>query len=171
MTTKDVPIDSPIEVKIRWAENCYQERRDQLLADKQMSELLDKYREAIRASHEEMSKAGVVKECRDCEDREGGSCCGVGLESKYSGILLLVNLLLYVKMPSKRQDTSSCFFLGERGCRLLARHVICVNYLCKKITEQIEPKKIAALREKEGIELEHLFFLEERIRKVMGDYG
>jgi hypothetical protein len=171
MNIKEVHIGSPLEVKIRWAENCYQERRDQLLEDIQMSDLLDRYREAIQASHEEMSKAGVVKECRDCEEREGGSCCGIGLENRYSGILLLINLLLDVKIPTKRQDTSSCFFLGERGCRLLARHVICVNYLCKKITEHIDPKKIAALREKEGVELEHLFFLQERIRKILRDFS
>jgi hypothetical protein len=163
--------ESPIEAKIRWAEHCYRERRDRLLEDTQVSDLLDMYREAIKASHEEMSKAGVVKECRDCEEREGGSCCGIGLENRYSGILLLINLLLDVKMPTKRQDTSSCFFLGEGGCRLLARHVICVNYLCKKVEDHIDPKKIAALREKEGVVLEHLFFLEERIRKVMGNFG
>jgi hypothetical protein len=167
MNIEEVSIQNPIEKKIRWAENCYRERRDQLLEDIRMADLLDQYREAIQASHEEMSKAGVVKECRGCEEREGGSCCGIGLENRFSGILLLINLLLDAKIPTERQDASSCFFLGERGCRLLARHVICVNYLCKKITEHIDPKKIAALREKEGVELEHLFFLQERIRRVL----
>jgi hypothetical protein len=171
MDTAEISIESSIETKISWAENCYQERRDQLLEDIRIADLLDKYREAIQASHKEMVKAGLVKECRDCEQREGGSCCGIGLENRYSGILLLTNLLLDVKIPKKRQDTSSCFFLGERGCRLLARHVICVNYLCKKITDHIDPKKIAGLREKEGVELEHLFFLQERIRKVLQDFG
>ena len=161
--------ENPIKIKILWAEKCYQERRVRLLEDVRIADLLDRYREAILASHEEMVKTGVVQECEDCEQREGGSCCGIGLENRYSGILLLINLLLDVIIPKERHDTSSCFFLGERGCRLLARHVICVNYLCKKVTDHIDPKTIAALREKEGIELELLFFLQERIRKVLRD--
>ncbi|MGD9033581.1 MAG: hypothetical protein PVH02_13010, partial [Desulfobacteraceae bacterium] len=67
--------------------------------------------------------------------------------------------------PRQGYDPSSCFFLGEQGCLLLARHVICVNYLCKKVTDHIDAGKIAALQGKEGVELELLFHLQERIKK------
>jgi hypothetical protein len=43
--------------------------------------------------------------------------------------------------------------------------VICVNYLCKKVTDHIDAEKIAALQGKEGVELELLFHLQERIKK------
>jgi len=165
MAVIEVPIDSPIEVKVTWAENCFQELRDQLLGDKKIFETLRSFRECVKDSRKEMITAGVVDECRNCEQREGGSCCGAGLENKYSGVLLLINFLLDVKIPQERYDPSSCFFLGKWGCKLVARHVICVNYLCKKVTDRIDPQKIALLREKEGVELEHLFFLHELIKK------
>ena len=59
-------------------------------------------------------------------------------------------------------------FEGAQGCLLLARHVICVNYLCKKITDRIEPLKLQTLREKEGMELEYLFLVYERTKKLLG---
>ena len=167
MAIKEVPIESPIEVKLSWAENCCRELRDELLGDEKIAEILRSFKESFQNSHKEMITAGVADECKDCEQREGGSCCGAGLENRYNGVLLLINLLLDVKIPKKRYDPSSCFFLGQKGCQLVARHVICVNYLCKKITDRIDPQKIVLLREKEGVELEHLFFLHERIKEKL----
>jgi hypothetical protein len=167
MPIEEIPIKKAIEAKIAWAENCCQQIRDLLFRAEGTVELLRKAREAIHASQTGMAEAGVVDECKDCEEREGGSCCGAGLENKYGGVLLLINVLLGVKLPKQRYDPSSCFFLGQGGCLLLARHVICVNYLCKKITDRIDPQKIAALREKEGMELELLFHLQERIKKIL----
>jgi hypothetical protein len=165
MQRDEISLESPIDVKITWAEKCYHKVMGELLRDKEIAELLDELKGAIHASHKEMAEAGVVDECRDCEEREGGSCCGAGLENRYDGSLLLINLLLGVKLPEQGYDPSNCFFLGEQGCLLLARHVICVNYLCKKISDHIDSKKIAALQGKEGVELELLFHLQERIKK------
>lgn len=169
MSEVEVSIDAPIEVKIAWAENCYHKIGDQLLRDDRIAELLVKSKKAIFASHKEMADGGVVNECKGCEEREGGSCCGAGLENRYGGVLLLINLLLGMKIPRDRPDPSSCFFLGKKGCLLPARHTICVDYLCKKITDRIDPQKIVALREKEGVELERLFFLHERIKEIISE--
>ena len=165
MHRDEISLESPIDAKIAWAEKRYHDVMGRLLGEQEIVELLDNLKGAIRASHKEMAEAGVVDACRDCEEREGGSCCGAGLENRYDGSLLLINLLLGVKLPRQGYDPSSCFFLGAQGCLLLARHVICVNYLCKKITERIDAEKIAALQEKEGVELERLFHLQEKIKK------
>jgi hypothetical protein len=165
MQRDEISLESPVDAKIAWAEKRYHEVMGDLLRDQKTAELIHKLKGAIHASHKEMAEAGVVKECGNCEEREGGSCCGAGLENRYDGFLLLINLLLGVKLPKQGYDPSSCFFLGEQGCLLFARHVICVNYLCKKITDQIDSEKIAVLQEKEGTELELLFHLQERIKK------
>ena len=165
MQRDEISLESPIDAKIAWAEKRYHDVKGRLLGDQEIVGLLDKLKGAIHASHKGMAEAGVVDACRDCEEREGGSCCGAGLENRYDGSLLLINLLLGVKLPRQGYDPSSCFFLGEQGCLLLARHVICVNYLCKKVTDHIDAEKIAALQEKEGVELELLFHLQERIKK------
>jgi len=167
MTFKDIPMDSSIKKKVAWAEKYYQKKKDQLIKDEKIVDLLARYRNAALVSHGEMDRTGMVNECKDCEDREGGSCCGAGLEDRYNGILLLINLLLNRKLPKQRHDSLSCFFLGKGGCLLLARHVICVNYICSKITEKIDPAKLAVLREKEGIELESLFLLHERVKELL----
>ncbi len=166
MNIRQPLLSSPIEEKIAWAENCYEKYGRRLFEDRTITDLLARLQRAIQGSRKEMTAAGIVDLCRECELNEGGSCCGAGLENKYDGWLLLINLLLNVRLPEKRHDPKSCFFLGNTGCMLQARHVICVNYVCKKITDRIDPEAIKALREKEGEELNALFLLHERIKGV-----
>jgi len=167
MTAKEVPLAGPILDKVFWAENCNRQEKKYLLGNRRTAHLLTKLREAVHASHAGMLEAGVLSICRACDQKEGGSCCGAGLENRYNGILLLINLLLGVEIPKRRSDSSSCFFLTPAGCALAARHVICVNFLCSKVMDRIDPEELIALREKEGIELELVFALQERIRKTL----
>ncbi len=164
MKTGALSISSPIEEKIAWAEYIYREFKGGLSEDEALVELLNRQRETIEASHKEMMANGIYAICRECEQNDGGSCCGKGLEDKYDVWLLLINLLLDSKLPRRRQDPESCFFLGHEGCLLKARHVICLNYLCNKVTARVDPQSIIALREKEGEELGTLFTLHERIK-------
>jgi hypothetical protein len=62
-------------------------------------------------------------------------------------------------------DTTSCYLLGENGCLLRAREVICVNYLCGRIYRNIEKEKLIHLQRTAGNELNSLFLLEEYIKK------
>jgi hypothetical protein len=166
MKTVEVPLSAPVEQKIAWAQDFYQEFEHKILQSRTISQLLDKLKKAISCSCETMTMSGIVHLCRECDRDEGGSCCGPGLENRYDGWLLLINLLLKVKLPKDSLNPKSCFFLGKAGCLLQARHVICVNYVCKKITDQIDPTQLAALREREGEELETLFLLHEQIKKA-----
>jgi hypothetical protein len=159
--------DSSIEDKISWAADSYQKYRNVLVNDRGIQTLTEKFGDASFQSLQEMIKIGVVDECRRCEEDEGGACCGRGIENRYSGTLLLINLLLGVKLPEKRPDPKSCFFLGPKGCSLSARHVICINYICRKITDRIPPQEINLLREKEGAELDILFTLNERVKSLI----
>jgi hypothetical protein len=165
MNIRQPPLSSPIEEKIAWAENCYERFGSKFLTDRTIVDLLEKLKRAVRNSREEMTAAGIDDICSECERNEGGSCCGHGIENKYDGWLLLINLLLNVGLPKKRYDPKSCFFGGETGCVLLARHVICVNYICKKIADRVDPRKIKSLRKKEGEELNTLFLLHENVKK------
>ena len=168
MSLNNAALSNSIEVKIAWSRNCYQKFGRQLLQDNAVIGLLSGLKSAINASHKEMGKTGIVDICRDCEENDGGSCCGAGMEAVYDGWLLLTNLLLGARLPDERGDLSSCFFLRKTGCMLPARHVICVNYLCRKITDLVDPEKIKSLRDKEGEELNILFLLNERVKRVVG---
>lgn len=164
---KDISISSTIEEKITWADNCCKAFGSLFLKDSKVITLLNEIKIAIQNSHLEMVKTGIVALCMECEQDEGGSCCGAGIENRYGGRLLLINRILGVDLPKTRSDSKSCFFLGTQGCCLQARHVICINYMCKKISGRIEPGKINALREIEGKELHFLFLLHERLKKIM----
>ena len=153
--------------KIKTAEAYYLKEKETFLSDRRLMELLRDLKIAIRDSRQTMEEIGLIPFCRDCEEKEGGSCCGKGLENKYSEKLLLINFLLGISLPKTRYDQKSCFFLGNKGCLLAARHVICVNYLCAKINNSISQDKILLLREKEGIELDLLFLAYERVKKLL----
>jgi hypothetical protein len=157
-----------VEERIAWADSLHREAGARLAADPAATELLDRFRRAADSSHRRMLDAGVAARCRDCDLRGGGSCCGRGIEDRYSGVLLLINRLLNRPLPRARLDPSGCFFLGADGCLLLARHVICINYLCADITRRIDPERLIPLRESEGVEIETLFLLEERVKKLLG---
>lgn len=167
MNTRIPSLEEPIGERIAWARNCLRERGHELGEDEEIASLLRRLKAAISLSRDELIRSGVSALCRDCEEHEGGSCCGAGLENHYSSTLLLVNLLLGADIPSCGLGTSSCLFLGEEGCRLLARHVICINFICTKITDHVDPSKISTLREKEGEEVRLLFLLHERIKSVL----
>ena len=167
MSYIEIPVDRPINEKISWAVNCFKRYKNTFLDDNNTANLLREFQDASAESLKEMIKIGLVDECRKCEEEEGGACCGTGIENRYCGSLLLINLLLGVKLPGEAPDTKSCFFLGPRGCSLRARHVICVNYICRKITDRIPGNMINRLREKEGTELDILFILNEHIKAVL----
>lgn len=162
-----ISADQPTEDKIAWAEDCCQSRSAQLLGENHIFDLCDRLRQAIRDSQEQLRASGVAQACRQCDRLEGGSCCGAGLEKHYDPWLLLINLLLGVKLPNQRRSPKECFFLGNSGCLLPARHTICINYICKGIENRIDSHSIRELRQKEGEELATLFLLKESIKKAL----
>jgi hypothetical protein len=171
MSIQPTSLTHPIEERIVWAGQCCTQVKDRLLGDPEVSSLLERLHRAIRDSRCKMAELGIGGLCKACEEEEGGSCCGAGLEKHFSGTLLLINFLLGVNIPTRRMDPASCFFLSRNGCRLLARHVICVNYLCAKITARIPAFEIACLRELEGAELDLLFVLHERVKTMVGKFS
>ncbi len=160
-------LDSPVEEKVAWADDRFRRDGDRLRGDPVLAGLLTRFETAAEASGLRMREAGVEAFCRDCERLEGGSCCGKGIEDRYSTVLLLINRLLGRPLPRGRLDPAGCFFLGPTGCVLAARHVICINYLCGRITRSLSPTNLKPLRACEGAEIQALFLLEERVKQVL----
>jgi hypothetical protein len=159
--------DDAIEAKIDWAWSCARDHGPRLLEDAAVRDLLSRLDAALSATRREMAAAKVIETCRRCEEEEGGSCCGAGIENRYDGILLLINALLGVGRPAGGGVSSSCRFLGGEGCRLRARHVLCVNYLCDQVTNRLEPSRLAALKDREGEELQLIFRLHDRLKRIL----
>lgn len=161
---------SSIEYKIALAYQLQANFGQDLLQDNEIRSRLPHLDQNIEATWKEMVSIGIVRECRDCAIKEG-SCCGSGMENSYDEVLLLINLLLGRTLPSQAYDTTSCYFLGENGCLLRAREVICVNYLCQRISRNIQKEKLIHLQKIAGDELNSLFMLEQHIKKKIKRQG
>jgi hypothetical protein len=156
-----------IQEKITLAHNLLDAWGAELRAQGPVRHSLERLRTCIEESREVMVEIGIVGDCRRCEEVEGGSCCGSGIEDRYGEVLLLINLLLGVPLPERAGRPKSCYFLGETGCTLLARHVLCVNYLCARLRERLTPAQRSRLQDTSGEELETEFRLYESIKQFL----
>jgi hypothetical protein len=154
-----------IREKIDEALALYEVWEGKLRRDGGISDLLARLERNVRASVQAMRAFRVVQACKRCEEQEGGSCCGAGIENRYDRFQLLINLLLGVSLPDQQEYSDSCYFLQADGCCLKARHVLCVNYLCAKLQRILSQDEMIALQTIVGEELDTGFALYEAIRK------
>ncbi len=156
--------DHPIQDKISCAKGLFEAHGKDLLSHREIKTLLGRYAKAIEETWAVMRDTGVVDVCTQCAIEDGGSCCGNGIEDKFDVALLLINLLLGEHLPEAPWDDSGCWFLGPKGCTIKARHTICVNYLCKRLTETLPRENIHKLQAAIVAETDLGFLLEERIK-------
>jgi hypothetical protein len=135
--------------------------------DKQFHAMLLHLDKTIEASKGEMAASGVVSECADCAVTGEGTCCSARTGHKSDSILLLVNLLLNNPLPEKEHNADLCYFLTGSGCSLRARPVICVNFVCGRIRENIPFQTLIHLQKTIGDELDTLFAIEEYVKKKL----
>ena len=118
-----------IQQEIEKANYLYERYGRILLEDQDMLFLINRYRESIRESYLTMKAFGVIEACSSCAGVKTSGCCFSGVEDWYDPYLLLINLLLGREIPRKNDFPESCLFVGEQGCKLMARHSFCVNFL------------------------------------------
>lgn len=116
------------------AKALYEAHGSALLEDLRVHELLDSYRKAVAHTHHAMTEARVMEACSRCAQGPSGSCCFEGVEDWYDPVLLLINLLMDVPLPCRREIPKACFFVGQGGCKLRGRYAFCVNFLCPDLS-------------------------------------
>jgi hypothetical protein len=109
----------------------------------------------------------IVEICKRCDEEEGGSCCGAGMENKFDTFLLLVNLLLGVTLPEYHLRKDSCYLLTDKGCILKVRLVLCVDFLCDKIMNRLSVGDLLSLQKISGKELVTGFRLYDAVKRFM----
>ncbi len=160
---------STIEQKVEWAEDIYARFGHEILEDRQVRDLLETLKENIESTYRCMDETGVSVECTLCAQRTG-SCCGKGIEDKCGKITLLINLLMGIELPHERELEDGCFFQGVEGCKLKAREIICINYLCVPVQEKIGHEDLIRLQEVGGEEMDTLFALGNRIKHLLNSW-
>lgn len=156
-----------ISDKIEVAGNLYDRWGAQLKRDSHLGDLLEKLEACLGKSREAMLELGIVETCKHCDEEEGGSCCGAGLENKFDSLLLLINLLLGVSLPERHHRPESCYLLRDQGCILKVRLLLCVDYLCPKIISALSHDEIIALQNISGDELVTGFRVYDAIKKFI----
>lgn len=158
---------SAIDKKIEHARRLFEVWGNSFRQDPSIGALLRKLGNCIETTRQSMVTLGVAAACKNCEENEGGSCCGSGIENKYEVVLLLINLLLGCSVQDHEPFGNSCLFLGKKGCTLTARHVLCVNYICNTLQKKLTREELIALQTCAGEELDTLFLLHEAIKKKL----
>jgi hypothetical protein len=160
---------SSIEDKIRAARHLYDLWSDQLKRELNIHQLIGKLKSCLENSRAAMLELGIVETCKHCDEEEGGSCCGTGLENKFDTFLLLMNLLLGVSLPERHHRPDSCYLLTDKGCRLKVRLVLCVDFLCPKILNTMSKVDLIRLQQVSGDELTTAFMLYDAVKKFFRD--
>jgi hypothetical protein len=154
-----------IAEKIGVARDLFGAWQHMLWEDAKVRSLLETLQEKVAASRKVSLCLGVFAACKRCEEEEGGSCCGAGIEDRYSSHLLLINLLLGKTLPTERCFANSCYFLQTGGCSLMARDILCINYLCPIIHELLAHDDLISLQAVTGEEMDTLFLLHEAVKQ------
>ena len=156
-----------IENKIKMARDLYCSWREHLKREPQIVDLLGKLEGFLDNSRKAMLELGIVETCKHCDEKEGGSCCGAGLENKFDSLLLLINLLLGVSLPERHHRPDSCYLLSDRGCVLKVRLFLCVDYLCPRILSAFSQDELVRLQNISGDELLTGFKLYDELKRFM----
>lgn len=154
-----------IEEKIKTTRKLYDSWAGQLKREPRIHELIYKLEQCLDNSRAAMLELGIVETCKHCDEGDGGSCCGTGLENKFDTFLLLMNLLLGVSLPQRHQRPDSCYLLSNKGCTLKVRLVLCVDFLCPTILNTISHGDLIRLQQVSGDELTTGFLLYDAIKK------
>ena len=153
-----------ITEQIQKAEELYSLYGSEILTDKKCSSLLKELNSAIEDSWKLMKELGVVDICSACADEKTGGCCHFGIETCYTNMLILMNLLGGVRIPEQRKLENNCLFVGEYGCQLNVRFKTCIHHLCPEILNSLSEYDLFRLRATTSYEIKVGLQTESAIR-------
>jgi hypothetical protein len=152
-----------IRNNIESACNLYRTFGRQISADQDITCELERLKKLIQETQEAFASTGISAACKKCGEHSQ-HCCRAGTENQCDDVLLFINLLLHPILSHQPRGSTACGFLGEKGCTLVARPVICLNYLCQPTQQKIAHKRLIAVQQAIGRELDLQFILCEKIK-------
>lgn len=153
------------------AHDLYQAHGPEMAADPNIKQALEEFRREIQGTWDMFGQTEVVAMCTECAGTKSESCCFEGAENWFYEVILLVNLLLGVDLPDKREKSGQCFFIGPKGCKLLARWSICINFFCPEMCEALGKTTLGRLRRQAGREVWTGQLAEDAVRRWLNARG
>ncbi len=130
----------------------------------QTARLIGELHRRIEITDSLMVSCAVAAACTECA-KDTGSCCFREMGESYGVIELFANRLLGAELPQNYDFPGSCYFVGERGCRLKFRHSFCLNYFCPDLLERLGEKTVLAIQRQVGEQLLAGWQLEQALAK------
>lgn len=137
--------------------------------DPELGRLLRKLRDLICKTGSAMLHTGIESACTRCAASGKGSCCFREMGESYGFMGLFVNLLLGSVLPEKTDFPGSCHFVGDKGCKLRARHSFCLNYFCPDLRNSLGEQTILRIQQQVGEQLLAGWELERALARYMAD--
>jgi hypothetical protein len=75
------------------------------------------------------------------------------------------------ELPRFHQIAGHCLFVGNRGCRLIARYSFCVNYLCPRLKTHLGGSRVSEFLFAAGDELFKGWELERALLKWLHQHS
>jgi hypothetical protein len=157
-----------IDATVATAETWLRGQGSRLRQDAEVSSSLTKLASRLDDLDAAMKDAGFPRKCGACARNTSGGCCDASIAKDAYALLLLVNLLLGARIDRQRERLSCCTFLGEAGCTLRAKPLICWNYNCHEIHEELPVDKVAHVESLVARALGQLIVVEGHIVSVLG---
>lgn len=114
---------TPVEkvvLTLEVAERLYLVRGDRIAEDAALTTLTAVYRSAIAGSLESIKDSGMVPLCSACAQKVPGGCCFRQVAEWYDPGLLLINRLLGVSLPDRREVAETVPSWGKRDAKFRA---------------------------------------------------
>lgn len=159
MITKDITHN------IKSAYDLLEALDTQLNTDEEFRTLLFKLDRSIDTTHHYMDMYGISNECADCSLHGNDTCCGKHTVFQCDAIILFLNLKLGNSLKVQDISPHLCSFLSVNGCTLWVRPILCVNFTCKRLRDNIPHQKLVQLQTVAGEELDTLFLIENFIKR------
>ena len=154
-------------VEMRLAHELYQRWGRQFLADPSLAALLGVYQAAIDACLAAYQANDISEYCRRCGEEDHLACCFLGAEKWYGHRLLMLNMMLGAQIPEERELEGECFFMGTKGCKLMARCGICLNFFCPSLVAVLGQPQVNKLLKLVGRELWVSMEAEQRLANLI----
>lgn len=160
MITKDIVHN------IKLAYNLFEALDTQFQNDEEFRTLLQKLDKNIDTTHHYMDMYGISDECADCSLHGKDTCCGKRTGFQCDPIILFLNLKLGYSLKVQGPSPHLCSFLSVNGCTLRVRPILCVNFICKRLRDNIPHQNLVQLQTVAGEELNTLFLIENTIKRT-----
>jgi len=141
-----------IKNEIEKAKRIFDTHQKALSSSLVLTNQLKRYRTCIERTTRTMREIAMISGCTECA-KKTGSCCFREVEKGYDHVLLLINLMIGVRLPQRREIKGNCYFLGKSGCKIVARDSFCINYICNDLKRSLGRSTVSAFSAIAGEEI------------------